>query len=108
MGSIDWKFVFKRRNWTLENYLANCKTLEAAVLKFKKDGMIPPNNEVLSHHMESTSKQPQVVTESPEPLKKSFSKNRAKNKKSPQTKEENSNNEKGSEYDDIIVLEDKR
>jgi hypothetical protein len=107
MGLVDWKFVFKRRKWTLENYLSSCKTLDDAMLKFKKDGMLPPSKEDLSNYINFSSEKTQEVSTTSLPPKKSFNKNKVQNKKNLQVKKDNSN-EKSAEYDDIIVLEDKR
>jgi hypothetical protein len=109
MGLIDWKFVFKRRKWILENYLSSCNTIEEAIVKFKKDGMISPSEEVLASYMTTSSEQKQAppVAATTSPPKKSFDKSKVQNKKRPQVKKENSN-EKSGKYDDIIVLEDQR
>tara|TARA_B100000131_G_scaffold102069_1_gene99061 strand:+ start:10339 stop:10740 length:402 start_codon:yes stop_codon:yes gene_type:complete len=47
MEPSDWKFVFRRRKWKLENYISDCLTVGDALDKFEKGGMSAPDTEDL-------------------------------------------------------------
>ena len=108
MSRIDWEFLFKRRKWSLENYLSDCLTVKDALNKFQSSGIQPPSEEILIEHgMKSES--PSVRTSStsllkPKPVHPPSPK-KAKKMKAGDTKE-TIHNEKSEKYDDILILED--
>ena len=56
--AMGWEFVFKRRGWTLENFLKDCPSVEDAYEKFNKGGMSPPSSEVLDLYYAPTAVPP--------------------------------------------------
>ena len=107
MSRIDWEFLFKRRKWSLKNYLSDCTTVKDAVNKFQSSGIRPPSEEILIEHgMKSESASPGASSASlpkPKPAQPLLSK-KAKKVKDGVTKEK-AHNEKSEKYDDILILE---
>ena len=84
----DWNWIAQRRRLSLENFLSDTNTIEAALEKFSKLDIIPPERKILERF---------------------FNENTAP--KTPQTKiveeqkSEDLNQLPNSEYDDLVIIE---
>ena len=100
MAGIDWKFVFKRRKWKLENYLSDCGTVGDAQNKFTRAGMSsPPLETLLSHGLKLPEGNKESVTPPaslPSPTVEETS---------DEGHSKGSSDEQDREYDDIVIID---
>ena len=98
MPKMDWKYMFSRRRWRLENYLSDCVTLEDALNKFDRAGLTTPDEETLLSYglktEDATTQKAPSTSKSAAPKPKA--KSSAKKKTEPKAKEE---------YDELVVLQ---
>ena len=107
MASKDWKFVFRRRGWSLSSYILDCKTINDVEEKFKKASMTVPTGKELASAGWGASleaKENTFMTESVEVKRDNSVKKlgRQRRKKAQQTKV---TQPEDSRYDELIVIE---
>jgi len=99
MGIKDWKFVFKRRKWSLSTYIEKCKTIYEIQAKFKNAGMtVPSGKELTSAGWGDVPKPKSAVAVEQKKQTKPFRKSHVPKKKQPLTTGE-------SKYDEIVIIE---
>ena len=85
----DWSWIATRRNLSLEDFLSNVSSIEAALKKFAKLDIIPPEKEILqSFFNENTS-----------------SKTLQTRPKEQQITEDLSPTPTTTKYDDLVIIE---
>ena len=107
MASKDWKFVFRRRGWSLSSYILDCKTINDVEEKFKKASMTVPTGKELAsagwgaslETKENTFMTEPVEVKNNNPAKKL---GRQRKKSAQQAKVAQSED---SRYDELIVIE---
>jgi len=80
----DWKFVFKRRRWSLASYISGCKTIHDIHEKFYGAGMTTPTGGELASA---------GWGELPS------------NKITPRSKKKETRGVRESKYDEIVIIE---
>jgi len=107
MGLMNWEFVFRRRRWSLENYLLGCTSIDDAKEKFHEANLIPPSDEVLiSHGLLVTGKDFQQKVETKKEITPhEKSKSRRKHNRKVRKPVENNTEEKEGIYDDLVIID---
>tara|TARA_Y100000310_G_scaffold141045_1_gene140444 strand:+ start:872 stop:1150 length:279 start_codon:yes stop_codon:yes gene_type:complete len=62
----DWSWIARRRNLSLEDFLSNVSSIEAALKKFAKLDIIPPEKEILQSFFNENTSSKTLQTERPE------------------------------------------
>ena len=86
----DWSWIARRRNLSLEDFLSNVSSIEAALKKFAKLDIIPPEKEILQSFFNENTSSKTLQTERPEEQ---------------QITEDLSPTPPITKYDDLVIIE---
>tara|TARA_Y100000034_G_C6873135_1_gene398929 strand:- start:670 stop:948 length:279 start_codon:yes stop_codon:yes gene_type:complete len=86
----DWSWIARRRNLSLEDFLSNVSSIEAALKKFAKLDIIPPEKEILQSFFNENTSSKTLQTERPEEQ---------------QITEDLSPTPPTTKYDDLVIIE---
>ena len=85
----EWNWISQRRNLSIENFLRGTNSIDEAVEKFLKLGIIPPERKILEGFFNENTSKETLQT---------------KKNKAPKVIE-NSNQTPLTKYDDLVIIE---
>ena len=104
--AANWKFIFSRRGIKLIDYVADCETIDDAILKFEKAGIGAPTHEelasVMGPKLSAQKKSPVKSVTPPSPKKKTTKK--ASTKSVDKKKADDRLVDSPRKVDDLVVL----